>query len=270
MPSSEYPAPIGPWQNKVRCTPVRLITEEELKGWIIYEDERLLILNKPGDVVCHPSKDGPWSSLVGAAREYLKIDAVHLVFRLDRETSGVVLLAKDPATARRLQMAAQDRRYNKEYLAILWGELPGSLDIDQPLGPDYQSVVNVKSCVVPFGEGQTARTRFEPLAAKNGFTLAKVTTETGRKHQIRAHAQWAGYSLVGDKIYGPDARLFLNFVEDGWTPMLAERLLLPRQALHCSSIDLRLMGVSHVFTIGLPDDLQAFCRERMGIMNIPF
>jgi 23S rRNA pseudouridine1911/1915/1917 synthase len=60
-------------------------------------------------------------------------------------------------------------------------------------------------------------TLFEPLALGRGFTLARVTTETGRKHQIRAHAQWLGHSIVGDKIYGPDARLYLDFIDDGWT-----------------------------------------------------
>jgi 23S rRNA pseudouridine1911/1915/1917 synthase len=243
---------------------VRQIAPEELRSWILFEDERLLVLNKPGDIVCHPSKDGPMSSLVGAAREYLGGGSMHLIFRLDRETSGVVVLAKEAVTGRRLQMAAQNRRYGKTYFAILTGELVAEVVVDQPLGPDLSGPVTVKSCVVPAGQGQDAITRFTPLVVRNGFTLARVTTETGRKHQIRAHTQWLGHTLVGDKIYGPDQRLFLQFIETGWTPALAERLLLPRQALHCAEIDLRLAGETHVFRAPLPADLHAFLVEKLG------
>lgn len=259
--------PIGPWPRKVRPQgAVRQIAPEELRSWIVHEDERLLVLNKPGDIVCHPSKDGPWSSLCGAAREYLGGGGlVHLVFRLDRETSGLVVLAKDAEMGRKLQMAAQERRYAKIYLAILTGELAAEIVVDQPLGPDLSGPVTVKSCVVPAGQGQNALTRFTPLVARGGFTLARVTTETGRKHQIRAHAQWLGHCLVGDKIYGPDQKLFLEFIEHGWTPALAEKLLLPRQALHCSEIDLSLAGEAHVFRAPLPADLRAFAVERMEL-----
>lgn len=265
MTSSDHLKPIGPWVPRLRQGPVRVITREELDGWVIYEDERLFVVNKPGDFVCHPSKDGPWSSLVGAAREYLGVEAVHLVFRLDRETSGVVVLAKDPTTGRRLQMAAQERKYGKTYYALLEGELAAEATVDQPLGPDTSSEVAAKSRVVQAGEGQIARTTFTPMAHGGGFTVARVTTETGRKHQIRVHAHWLKYPLVGDKIYGPDSQHFLDFIEHGWTPRLAETLRLPRQALHCAEIDLRPAGETHVFRAPWPDDLREFCRERMGI-----
>jgi 23S rRNA pseudouridine1911/1915/1917 synthase len=86
-----------------------------------------------------------------------------------------------------------------------------------------------------------------------------VTTETGRKHQIRAHAQWLGHSLVGDKIYGPDARLYLDFIDRGWTPELQALLHVPRQALHCARIDLAPAGMPFAFRAPLPADLRAFC-----------
>jgi 23S rRNA pseudouridine1911/1915/1917 synthase len=251
-----------PWPRRLHQGPVRLIAAEELRAWIIHEDPRLLVIAKPGDVVCHPSKAGPWSSLVGAAREYTGLPTMHLVFRLDRETSGVVVLAKDAPMASRLQKAMMQRRVGKVYLAILTGELGAPMTVDQPLGDDTASPVFIKSAVV--AGGKPAVTHFTPVATGGGFTLARVVTESGRKHQIRAHAQWLGHALVGDKIYGPDARLYLDFIDTGWTDALAAKLLLPRQALHCAEIDLRTAGLPDVFTAPLPADLRAFC-EKSGL-----
>jgi len=250
------------WPPRVQQGPARLITGDEIRSWISYEDARLLVVNKPGDVVCHPSKAGPWSSLVGAIREYTGLPTAHLVFRLDRETSGVVVLAKDAKMASRLQTAMQGRKVGKIYQAILTGELASAVTVDQPLGDYLGSPVFVKSAVCPPGTGQSAVTHFTPIAVARGFTLARVVTESGRKHQIRAHAQWLGHSIVGDKIYGPDARLYLDFIDHGWTPALADKLLLPRQALHCAEIDLRPAGSEHVFKAPLPEDMRMFCGER--------
>ncbi|MFH1498247.1 MAG: RluA family pseudouridine synthase [Verrucomicrobiota bacterium] len=238
---------------------VRLMTLEELNAWTVFEDERLLVINKPGDVVCHPSKAGPWSSLVGAVKEGKGFEKSHLIFRLDRETSGVVLFAKDERMASRLQKAMQERRVRKTYQTILTGELVGDVTVDQPLGDDLASPVFVKTCVRP--DGKPAVSHFKPLCSVNGFTLARVGLETGRKHQIRAHAQWLGHSVVGDKIYGPDARCYLDFIDHGYTPELAAKLLLPRQALHCAEIDLRETGLDYVLTAPLAEDLAAFCAQ---------
>jgi len=254
---------------------VRLIDEAELRGWIVHEDDEVVVLNKPGDVVCHPSKAGPWSSLVGAVREGLGLAQVHLVFRLDRETSGVVVIAKTPPVASRLQRAMQERRVGKVYWAILTGELRGPQTVDQPLGDDLSSPVFIKTAVR--ADGAAARTHFEPFAhaggtidagkaagqgGASGFTLARVVTETGRKHQIRAHAQWLGHSLVGDKIYGPDERCYLEFIDKGWNADLASKLLLPRQALHCAEIDFRAAGLPQVFTAPLAEDMREFALSR--------
>lgn len=258
------------WPRRVSQGPARLIAEEELKSWILFEDERLLVIGKPGDVVCHPSKAGPWSSLVGAAREYTRLETVHLVFRLDRETSGVVVIAKDAKMASRLQVAMQERKVGKVYRAIVWGELKEAVTVDRALGDDVNSPVFVKSAVVEVG-GQRAVTHFAPEGVAQGaeggfgngkFSLVRVVTETGRKHQIRAHAQWLGYPIVGDKIYGPDDRLYLQFIDGGWTPAMAETLLLPRQALHCAAIDLRAAGVEKVFEAPLAEDMRRFWEEK--------
>lgn len=244
---------------------VRLIAAEELGAWTLADDGEVLALNKPGDVVCHPSKAGPWSSLAGAVKAGLGLEKAHLVFRLDRETSGVVLFAKTERAASRLQRAMQDGRIRKTYLAVLVGELQDEAAVDRPLGDDEASPVFVKTTVR--ADGKAARSRFRPLAAAGGFTLAEVRIETGRKHQIRAHAQWLGFPVVGDKIYGPDARCYLEFIDRGWTPALAEKLLLPRQALHCVRIALEgnAAGLgAQAWRAPLAEDLRAFVGERMG------
>ncbi len=106
------------------------------------------------------------SSLVGAAREYTQLPVMHLVFRLDRETSGVVVLAKDAKMASRLQTAMQGRKVGKAYQAILTGELKEAVTVNQPLGDDVSSPVFVKSAVRE--DGQTAVTHFAPVSAWHG------------------------------------------------------------------------------------------------------
>jgi 23S rRNA pseudouridine1911/1915/1917 synthase len=241
-----------------------MIAPDELKTWIVHEDDRLLVISKPGDVVCHPSKAGPWSSLVGAAREYTQLPTVHLVFRLDRETSGIIVLAKDPKMASRLQKAVMERRVTKRYRAIVWGEMREAVTVNQPLGVDLHSPVFVKSAVVRMGdmEAKEAITHFSPEVAANGFSLVRADLETGRKHQIRAHLQWLGHPVVGDKIYGPDSRHYLEFIDHGWTPELAAKLLMDRQALHCAEIGLEPAGLPFTFSAPLPADMRAFCAER--------
>ena len=248
------------WPRRFKAPHVRLIAPEELRNWILYEDEQVLVLNKPGGVVCHPSKAGPRSSLVGAAREYSGLAVAHLVFRLDRETSGVVIFAKTTAVAGRLQGSLRLHQAGKTYLAIMTGEFSEQVTVDRPLGDDENSLVFAKSAVR--SGGRAAVTRFTPLSRGGGFTLVRVVTETGRKHQIRAHAQYIGKSIVGDKIYGPDAGCFLDFIENGWTPELAEKLLMSRQALHCSGIDMRKAGIDRVFSAPMPADMRAFCETR--------
>ena len=209
-----------------------LVTPEELQSWILYEDPDLFAVNKPGLVVCHPSKHGPWSSLVGACREYLGLERLHMPSRLDRETSGIVVFAKTPKLATRLQVAMQERRVRKTYHALLVGELRESVVVDQPLGPHPSSKVWIRQAVVP--GGVAARTRFEPIGCEAGNTLARIIPETGRLHQIRVHAAWLGHPVAADKIYGPDELLFLEFLEQGWTPRLAAALPFEHQALHAS------------------------------------
>ncbi|MGJ3243708.1 MAG: RluA family pseudouridine synthase [Opitutales bacterium] len=249
-----------------------MITAEELEGWVLHHADELLVIDKPGWVVCHPSKNGPWSSLVGACREWLQTEKLHLVARLDRETSGVVVLAKTPRMARLLQKALQARTVEKTYGVILNGEMPVGepIRVDQPLARDRASPVVSKVMVRADRTARQAVSCIEPLVARNGHTVARVILETGRKHQIRAHAEWLRHRVVGDKIYGPDPQCFLDFIETGWTDALANQLLLHRQAIHCAEMAFRCPdGQVFTFEASWPADLAAFARQHMGLPALP-
>ncbi len=244
-----------------------LVDPTAVPGWVLLDDARLLALDKPGWLVVHPSKNGPWSSLGGAAREVFKLDAVRFIYRLDRETSGVVILARTEAMAGRLGKAILQRKIGKVYMVILEGELAAPVTVDQPLGPDPTVNVSVKQRVVPSGSpgAQEAVTKFHPLANRGGFTLAGVELVTGRKHQIRAHAEWLQHRVVGDKLYGPDPGLYLEFATRGWTERHSALLPLTRQALHCAAIDLRPAGLDCLLRAPWPKDLARFAERRMQL-----
>jgi len=242
-----------------------LVDPAELRGWVMLDDERLLVLDKPGWLVCHPSKNGPWSSLAGAVREEFKPDAIRLIYRLDRETSGVIILAKTEAMGTRLGKAVLNRRIGKLYVALLEGELPATVTVNQPLGPDPTANVTVKQRVAT-GEGsQEAITIFHPLVARGGFTLVGVELLTGRKHQIRAHAEWLQHRVVGDKLYGPDPGLYLEFASQGWTARHSALLGMTRQALHCAAIDLRATGLDYFLKAPWPADMARFAERNMHL-----
>ncbi|MSU46383.1 MAG: RluA family pseudouridine synthase [Lacunisphaera sp.] len=242
-----------------------LVDPAELRQWVMLEEEQLLVLDKPGWLVCHPSKNGPWSSLAGAVREVFKPDVIRFVYRLDRETSGVMVLAKTEAMGRRLGKAILQGKIGKVYVALLEGELPGPVTVNQPLGPDPTANVTVKSRVGAGAGVQEAVTIFHPLLARGGFTLAGVELLTGRKHQIRAHAEWLQHRVVGDKLYGPDPGLYLEFAIKGWTEQHSALLPLTRQALHCAAIDLRPTGLEYLLRAPWPKDLARFAEKRMAL-----
>lgn len=244
-----------------------LVERAELKSWVLFEDERLLVVDKPGWLVVHPSKHGPWSSLAGAVREGFAVDKARMIYRLDRETSGVMMFAKDEVMGSGLQKAVGRGLLGKAYITVLEGDLRETRDVDGPLGPDPTSTVTVRQRVVEAGTpgSQAARTIFHPLVSAGGFTLAGVELLTGRKHQIRAHAEAIGHRVAGDKLYGPDESLYLEFAERGWTERHAALLPLTRQALHCAAMDLRPARIEHVFRSPWPADLARFTSRRMGL-----
>lgn len=218
---------------------------------VVDEDPDLLVINKPADLVCHPGKDGELSSLIGRVRLHLGAGArPHLVNRLDRETSGVILVAKTDDAARELRRLWEARRVCKEYLAIVHGDVrEDNGTIDAPLGRDESSRVAIRDCVRPDGAASATGFAVVRRFARDGqsFTLLRVHPLTGRKHQIRIHLAHVGHPIVGDKIYGGDEDAYLALVERRLTAEQRARLLLPHQALHAASVTFAWRGRSCSF-----------------------
>jgi len=229
---------------------------------ILHEDADLLIVNKPAGLVCHPTKGDEYSSLISRARLHLAGAMPHLVNRLDRETSGIVILAKNPTAAGELGRALEARAVEKAYLAIVhgWPATEHGL-LDGPLGKDEASEIAVKDCVRP--DGAAARTEYRVkqrfTRAGQPFALLHVRPQTGRKHQIRIHLAHAGHPVVGDKIYGGDPDCYLALVQDRLTPEHWAKLLLPWQALHASSIQFPWRGARLTFTCEPEKFFRDFC-----------
>jgi len=228
---------------------------------VIDETDDLLVVNKSAGLVCHPSKDGERSSLVGRVRLYLEHAEGRLVNRLDRETSGVVLIAKSASVAGELgKLLAAGRTVEKRYDAIVHGTVAAELVIDAPLGKDEHSEIAIKNCVRT--DGAAARTDVRPIRALEhdgrAFSLLDVRPHTGRKHQIRIHLAHAGHPIVGDKLYGDDEQRYLRFVRRTLTPADLEALLLENHALHARHLSFEWRGRARRFECDAPEAFQGF------------
>ncbi len=197
---------------------------------ILHADETLLVIDKPAGWAAHPTAsrhEGTITSWLGRSG-YEAHEPVH---RLDVETSGVMAVARTPAASRFLQSALSARAFEKIYLAIVVGEFPvEETRCDLPLGFDATSEVRLK-----MGRGDlSSSTLFRRLgyAPTTGRSLVEARPLTGRQHQIRVHLALLGWPIVGDKLYGPDERLFLASLRGGLSPEDLERLGHPRHALH--------------------------------------
>jgi 23S rRNA pseudouridine1911/1915/1917 synthase len=238
---------------------------------IIDETDDYVVVDKPPFLLIHPTKPNETRNLWKELRELLAFEIasggqVSIVNRLDRETSGLVLVAKTAAAARRFGLLMQKQRLRKEYLAIVWGWPEWETKIvDAALdrqGKHQHSTIWLKQMIHPAGapaetEFRVERRFVKSTTAGDKFSLIRAIPRTGRTHQIRVHLSSVGHPSVGDKIYGPDEQLYLQFIETGWTTELEQRLLLPRHALH--SAKLAIEGEREWKSL-LPLDLAEFIR----------
>lgn len=206
---------------------------------IIYEDSHILVINKPAGLVVHPGAGNPEHTLLNAllhhdpGLEY--VPRAGIVQRLDKDTSGVMVIARTPESHTSLVAALQSREITREYQTIVTGVMTAGGSIDQPVGrhPGKRTQMAVVN------NGKPAITHFRIIKKYRSHTHLRVNLETGRTHQIRVHMAWLKYPIVGDQVYGGRAKL-----PKSATPELVHILqTFPRQALHASALSLQ-----HPFT----------------------
>lgn len=237
---------------------------------VVDESADWIVVDKPAPLIVHPTNNyKPEPTLIGGVESLLAYEMVNgarlsIINRLDRETSGLVVIAKNKTAARTLCRAMERRQIEKHYYAIIfgWPEWE-SCEVDAPIlrkGEVEPSAIWVKQMVHP--EGKVCRTGFELIEKREVLgarvSLVKAKPHTGRMHQIRVHASYLGHPLVGDKIYGEDEGCYLRFIESGWTAQLQEKLLMPRQALHACGMCIDLDEAKLEWKIGLATDMEAF------------
>jgi 23S rRNA pseudouridine1911/1915/1917 synthase len=218
---------------------------------ILYEDADLLAVNKPAGMVVHPAAghlDGTLVNAVLAHCPHLSVGGVErpgIVHRLDSDTSGIIVVAKNDATMRDLQAQFKSRRVHKTYLALVEGHIkPPRGKIDAPIGRDPKH--RQKMAVVTRGKTRASVTIYRALATLGSYTLVEAEPQTGRTHQIRVHLAFLGFPVVADAIYGKRNNA----------------LGLARQFLHAWKLTFTLPrdGRAVSFIAPLPEDLRAALR----------
>ena len=218
------------------------IVPAKLDFEIVYDDEDIMVINKPAGMPVHPSQGNYGNTLANGVAYLFEQNGDPFVFRainrLDRDTSGLLIIAKNPLSACILSDMIKKHEIHREYLAIATGLTPADGTIDAPIARKESSTI--ERCI-NFSDGETAITHFERLDYKNGFSLLRVALETGRTHQIRVHMKYIGHPLPGDFIYNPDYSV------------------IHRQALHSASLTFRhpvTKALMH-FEKELPEDMAA-------------
>ena len=236
---------------------------------IVYEDHRFLVIDKPANLLVHPTGLGRPETLWDELKRLLAYEIVNgaqisFINRLDRETSGLTLVAKTSDSARQLGLMMASHRIQKVYNGIVFGwPAEDDFEVNQPVlrqGTVRSSRIWLKQTIHP--DGSPAYTRFHVLKrfrrAGRPFALIEAKPKTGRTHQIRVHLAYTGCPIVGDKVYGPDENCYLEFIETDWTPSLEAKLLLRRQALHASGLSFEYEGREFRLESQLPADMREF------------
>jgi 23S rRNA pseudouridine1911/1915/1917 synthase len=245
-------------------------TKNQVEFEILGETDDFLAVDKPAGLLVHPTKPGGPRTLWDELRSLLGYEVavggqVSLVNRLDRETSGVLLVAKNSRAAREAGIALQQGRVQKEYVALVFGWPPWSEKIiDGPIvrrGEVACSDVWLERMVDSRGAPAVTRVRVDKrlsLSTGRHFSVVRAWPESGRTHQIRVHLAHVGFPVLGDKIYARGSGHYLQFIERGWTREMEAALWLPRHALHSARLALELGTQKLEWSSPLPDDLIEF------------
>ena len=209
---------------------------------IVYEDGDIVVVNKPAGMPIHPSVNNYTNTMANALAWYYKEQGKPFIFRcsnrLDRDTSGLTVVAKHLVSAGILSAMTADKTLGREYLAIVSGHVtPPAGTVRAPLARSGTSIVER---MVDFARGEEAVTHYETLGQYGPHSLVRLKLETGRTHQIRVHMQYLGYPLIGDYLYNPDMRY------------------ISRQALHSHRLSFPhpMTGEPMEFTAPLPEDMK--------------
>lgn len=209
---------------------------------IVYEDEDIVVVNKPAGMPVHPSLNNYENSLANGLMYYYQEQGKPFIFRctnrLDRDTSGLTVVAKHMVSSSILSSMGMRHEITREYLAIVRGALnPSEGTIDAPIGRTGSSMIERK---IDFENGERAVTHYRVVEEQNGHSLVSLILETGRTHQIRVHMKYIGHPLVGDYLYNPD----MEYID--------------RQALHSHRLSFThpVTGEKMEFTAPLPTDIR--------------
>ncbi|ODS33969.1 MAG: pseudouridine synthase [Candidatus Scalindua rubra] len=249
------------------------ITPENIPLDVIYEDEYLMVLNKSPDMVVHPARGHASGTLVNALAFHCnKLSSINgplrpgIIHRLDRDTSGVILVVKDEKVHKHLALQFEERKIEKEYLAVIKGKSEMDSDkIDLPIGKDKR---DRKKMAIRHDTGKSAVSIFEVIERFFGYTLVRVIPETGRTHQIRVHMRTIGHPIIADSEYGNSNACY---IEDLMKPVkeihsLAklkelcnniDEPIIDRQALHAYRIKFfhPVYNKTVEFTAEMPEDM---------------
>lgn len=249
------------------------LAAEPLPLDVVYQDAALLVVNKPAGLVVHPAPGHPSGTLVNALLHAVgDLSGIGgtlrpgIVHRLDRDTSGLLVVAKTDDAHRRLSDQLRRREMRREYQALAWGHLAeDAVTVDAPVG--RHPAQRKRMGVVP--EGRRAVTHFRRLERWPAADLLHAQLETGRTHQIRVHLLHLGHPVVGDPVYAAGRERGMSGSVRGWAAELARRT--PRQFLHAARLHFRHPGSGEEmsFEAPLPPDLRAVADWARGIAGTP-
>ena len=239
---------------------------------IVYADDDCLVIDKPAGLPVHSTAKFYFNTLTRIMLDTMG-PGLQLCHRLDRETSGVVVVARHRAAASSIKQAFAKKTVQKTYVALVVGHPPwpsladgDEFAVDTPLRisqpGDPTKLVGVR--MMTDGVGMPSKTMFTVLAQSAHFSLLRCRPISGRQHQIRAHLAFAGYPIVGDKIYNHGDQAFIDFCDQGWTPERAAYFRLWRHALHAAEVDFpHPDGTRRVVAAPLPADMtELFARDQ--------